>query len=453
LELAAARLRVLSLEKLLERLADRLDLLRGGRGVDARQQTLRATIEWSFELLDADEKELFARLAVFAGGWTLEAAEDVCGADIDLVQSLADKSLIRLRERDRFFMLETIRAFALERLAGSVDARELARRHAAYFVALADSAAPALGEHQPERFERIEKELPNLRVALNWNIDNNPADGVRLAESLRALWLVRGYLIEGRRWLAATLGSYHEQDRLRVRALSGASVLASIQSDWPDVKRFAEESRQLSKQLGDPSLARESLLTLGRALIAEGDLDGALALIEEAESAAAAVGDLSVLGMARFNAGYLELTRGDYEQAELRFQAARETLVAANHLHGAARSLAALGSVALHQQRTTDAERHLRQSIELARTVGDHGTLAWGLELLGANLAETDSERAARLLGAAEALRETIGSELEGIELALHNRALEALAATDISAYWAVGRELPPDEAAAYALT
>jgi tetratricopeptide (TPR) repeat protein len=230
-------------------------------------------------------------------------------------------------------------------------------------------------------------------------------------------------------------------------------VLASIQSDWPDAKRFAEESRQLSKQLGQPSLARESLLTLGRALIADGDLNSALALIEEAESAAAAVGDLPLLGMARFNAGYLELTRGEYEQAELRFHAARETLVAANHLHGAARSLAALGSVALHQQRTTDAERYLRQSIELARTVGDHGTLAWGLELLGANYARTNPERAARLLGAAEALRETIGSELEGIELALHNRALETLAAIDITACWAAGRELPPDEAAADALT
>ncbi len=453
LELAAARVRVLSPAQLLERLGGRLDLLKAGRGVDARQQTLRATIEWSHELLGADERRLFARLAVFAGGWTLDAAEDVCDAGLDLIQSLVDKSLIRLRERSRFFMLETIRAFALERLEESADASELRRRHAAHFVALAETAAPALeDEHQNEWFERLEHELPNFRAALAWSIDNHPADALRIVNSLRELWIVRGHLIEGRRWLAAVLDRYDEQDHVRTRALNTASLLASIQGDWPESKRFAEESRGLSKQLGDPSLARESLLTLGRVRIADGDPDGAIALFDEAEAAADAVGNLPLLGMARFNAGYLELTRGNYEQAELRLEAARETLVAAGHPHGAARSLAALGSVALHEQRTADAERHLRQSIELARTVGDLGILAWALELLGANRAATDPEIATRLLGAAEALRESLGSDLEGIELALHERALETLTPVDIAAYWAAGRELAPDDAAALAL-
>jgi predicted ATPase len=453
LELAAARVRVLSPAQLLERLGGRLDLLKAGRGVDARHQTLRATIEWSHELLGADERRLFARLAVFAGGWTLDAAEDVCDAGLDLIQSLVDKSLIRLRERSRFFMLETIRAFALERLEESAEASELRRRHAAHFVALAETAAPALeDEHQNEWFERLEHELPNFRVALAWSIDNHPADALRIVNSLRELWIVRGHLIEGRRWLAAVLDRYDEQDHVRTRALNTASLLASIQGDWPESKRFAEESRGLSKQLGDPSLARESLLTLGRVRIADGDPDGAIALFDEAEAAADAVGNLPLLGMARFNAGYLELTRGNFEQAELRLEAARETLVAAGHPHGAARSLAALGSVALHEQRTADAERHLRQSIELARTVGDLGILAWALELLGANRAATDPEMATRLLGAAEALRESLGSDLEGIELALHERALETLTPVDIAAYWAAGRELAPDDAAALAL-
>ena len=453
IELAAARVRVLSPAQLLGRLADRLDLLRAGRGVDVRQQTLRATIEWSYELLDDDEKQLFARLALFAGGWTLDAAEDVCDADLDLIQSLVDKSLIRLREHNRFFMLETIRAFALERLDQSVDVNELRQHHAAYFVALAETSAPELvREHQQEWFERIEEELPNLRAALTWSVENQPADGVRLIDSLLPLWYVRGHLIEGRRWIATLLDRYNEQDPLRTRALNAASLLASIQGDWPETRRFAEESRELSKQLGDPSLARGSLLTLARAQIAAGDPDGAIALIDQAEAAAAAAGDLPLLGMARFNAGYLELTRGDYQQAQLRLQAAYETLAAANHRHGTARALAALGSVALHQQRTADAEHHLCQSIELARTVGDLGTIAWALELLGANRATTDTETAARLLGAAEALRETLGSELEGIELALHERALETLTATNFSANWTIGRELAPDDAAGLAL-
>ncbi len=454
LELAAARMRALSPAQLLVRLASRLDFLKAGRGVDARQQTLRATIEWSHELLGADEKRLFARLAVFAGGWTLDAAEDVCDADLDLVQSLVDKSLIRLRERDRYFMLETIRAFALERLEESGDASAVRRRHAAHFVAFAETAAPELEEeHQQEWFERVEDELPNFRAALAWSIDNQPGDGLRIASGLRALWFARGHLIEGRRWLAAALDRYDGQDHERVRALNAASLLASIQGDWLHSKRYAEESRRLSTQLGDPSLARESLLTLGRARIADGDPGAAMRLFEEAEMAAAAVGDLHLLGMAQFNAGYLELTRGEYEQAQLRLEAARETLAAASHLHGAARSLAALGSVALHQQRTADAERHLRQSIELARTAGDLGILAWALELLGANRATTDSETAGRLLGAAEALREALGSELEGIELALHERALKTLAPADLAESWTAGRELAPDDAAALALS
>ena len=454
LELAAARVRVLSPVQLLERLAGRLDLLRGGRGVDARQQTLRATVAWSHGLLGADEQQLFARLAVFAGGWTLDAAEDVCDADLDLVQSLVDKSLIRSRERNRFFMLETIHAFALERLEESADVSEVRRRHASHFAAFAEKAAPELeDEYQHEWFELVEDELPNFRAAFAWCIDSQPADALRIADSLRALWFARGYLIEGRRRLAAALDRYDKQDHARIGALNTASLLASIQGDWPASKRLAEESRGLSKQLGDPSLARESLLTLGRARIADGDPDGAIALFAEAEAAAATVGDLSLLGMARFNAGYLELTRGDYGQAVLRLEKARQTLVAAGNHHGAARSLAALGSVALHEQRPADAERHLRESIELARTVGDLGILAWALELLGANRAATDPELAARVLGAAEALRESLGAELEGIELALHERALEALPAADVAAYWAAGRELSPDAAAGLALT
>ena len=453
LELAAARVRVLSPAQLLERLAGRLDLLKGGRGVDARQQTLRATVEWSHELLGADERQLFARLAVFAGGWTLDAAEDVCDADLDLVQSLIDKSLIRSRERNRFFMLETIHAFALERLHESADVSEVRRRHAAHFAAFAKKAAPELeDECQHEWFERVEDELPNLRAAFAWSIDGQPADALRIADSLRALWFARGHLIEGRRRLAVALDRYDKQDHARVGALNTASLLASIQGDWPASKRFAEESRGLSKQLGDPSLARESLLTLGRARIADGDPDSAIALFAEAETAATTVGDLALLGMARFNAGYLHLTRGDYRQAELRLEEARETLVAAGHHHGAARSLAGLGSVALHEQRTADAERHLRQSIELARTVGDLGILAWALELLGANRAATDPKLAARLLGAAEALRESLGGELEGIELAMHEHALEALAPADVAADWAAGRELAPAVAATLAL-
>ena len=194
LELAAARVRVLSPEQLLERLSGRLDLLKAGRGVDARQQTLRATIEWSHDLLDATEQQLFARLAVFTGGWTLEAVEQVCDADVDTLQSLVDKSLVRAREGGRFFMLETIREFASELLG---DGSALRHRHAAYFLADAQTAAPGLESGRLERFDRIDDDLPNFRAAFDWLLDTEPDDalgsqthsvtsGLRVVTSTRA---------------------------------------------------------------------------------------------------------------------------------------------------------------------------------------------------------------------------------------------------------------------------
>ena len=173
--------------------------------------------------------------------------------------------------------------------------------------------------------------------------------------------------------------------------------------------------------------------------MADGDQDGALQLFDEAEQAALAAGNSTLIGMARFNAGYLELTRGDYQQAETRLRAAHAALAGGNHHHGAARSLAALGSVALHEQRTADAVELLRESIELANRIGDRGIMAWALELLGDTLAATEPQRAARLLGAAEALREALESSLEGIELALHEQALASLEPVDVAAAWDVG--------------
>src|SRR5579862_1765712 len=169
LELAAARVRVLSPRQLLDRLSQRLDLLKAGRGVDPRQQTLRATIEWSHDLLDDDERRLFARLAVFQGGCTLEDAERVCDAELDILESLVDKSLVRVREGDRFWMLETIRAYALERLEASGEADPLRARHAEHVLALCVEAEPEiLGVAPKAALDRLDRELENIRGALDW---------------------------------------------------------------------------------------------------------------------------------------------------------------------------------------------------------------------------------------------------------------------------------------------
>src|SRR5436190_1993384 len=202
LELAAARVRVLSPEQLLDRLSGRLDLLRAGRGVGARQQTLRATIEWSHDLLAEDEQRLFARLAVFRGGCTLEAAEAVCEADLDVLQSLVDKSLLRY-SRERFWMLETIREFALERLEESGAAEDLRYRHSAYFLELGELAEPELlARSSSIWFDRLQVEHDNIRAVLGHALKHGRADvALRLGGAVWIFWLTRGYWSEGRRWL------------------------------------------------------------------------------------------------------------------------------------------------------------------------------------------------------------------------------------------------------------
>jgi len=194
LELAAARTTVLSTEQLLSRLGARLDLLKGGRDAEVRQQTLRATIEWSYDLLDPDEQRLFARLAVFRGACTLEAAEGICDADIDQLQSLVDKSLVRIRDEDRFWMLETIHEFAAERLCESGEEDELRRRHAGFFLALAESAnLSAEAINLGPRPELVLPEQDNLRAALDWAAEAGEIElGLRLAISLEQFWVAAG---------------------------------------------------------------------------------------------------------------------------------------------------------------------------------------------------------------------------------------------------------------------
>jgi predicted ATPase len=228
LELAAARVRVLSPAQLLDRLAQRLDLFKAGRGADPRQQTLRATIEWSHDLLDDDERRLFARLAVFAGGCTLESAEAVCDAELDVLESLVDKSLVRVRDGERFWMLETIRELAAERLVASAEADELHRRHAEHFLALAEDAEPHVRAHDVDWLDRLEAEHDNLRAALDRFEQGGEWQSVlRIAAALVAFWGIRGHFTEGRRRLARALDADDSPTRARAGALVAAADLAT----------------------------------------------------------------------------------------------------------------------------------------------------------------------------------------------------------------------------------
>ena len=268
LELAAARVRVLTPEKLLERLSGRLDLLKAGRGVDPRQQTLRATIEWSYELLSEEERQLFARLACFRGGCTLEAAEEICEANLDLLQSLVDKSLLRFNE-GRFWMLETIREYAAERLEESGEWDELRRRHAEWFLALAETAAPHLrsGTAQKEWLERLDPEHDNVRAALDWLEASGEGELVlRLGAAFWSYWNLRGHFGEGARRLERALAADERPSVARARALLGSGVLSV--TDHAKALRRIEEAGALSEQLGDVLGAARAKLNLGTLAVA-----------------------------------------------------------------------------------------------------------------------------------------------------------------------------------------
>jgi predicted ATPase/class 3 adenylate cyclase len=458
LELAAAWVRVLSPEQLLERLSQRLDLLQGGRGLDPRQQTLRATIEWSYDLLDADERKLFARLAVFAGSCTLEDAEAVCGADVNTLASLIDKSLVR-HIHERFFMLEAIRDYANE-LLDAGEANEWRRLHAEHFLAIAERAESELrGERQGSWLDALEPAAlepayPNLRAALAWFMESGPPDSaLRLAATLRPFWVWRGYLREGRAWIERALAADDERTATRAKALATAGLLAALQGDWPATKRWSAAALELSEELAEPGFAASSLLTLGRATLAKGDPDRAVKFFREGERYALEAGDTQTLAMAAFNLGYAALASNDLRRARQQFELALER--SGGDPYRAARSLAALGSVALHEERLDDALAQLRRSLSISGSRGDRDNAAWALELLGGALAESQPQRAVRVLAAAEALREELGTTLDGPELALHTRALATLDSLEPQARaeaWAAGREFTFDQAVADAL-
>jgi predicted ATPase len=255
IELAAARASVLSPEQMLERLAQRLDLLKGGRDADDRQRTLRATIEWSYELLSGDEQRLFTGLAVFRGGCTLEAAEEVAGADLDTLQSLVEKSLLRHTD-ERFWMLETIRAYAWERLSESSDEAELRRRHALLAVEFAESNFQELkdGGDQAALSAQIDTERDNLRAALEWARDEGEDDVLlRLAAPLARYWSGRGLYEEGDLWGELALERPWTRVESRMLLLRSAAARAASLRDYPRSDALIAEWRGLAEAHGDES--------------------------------------------------------------------------------------------------------------------------------------------------------------------------------------------------------
>jgi predicted ATPase/DNA-binding SARP family transcriptional activator len=425
IELAAARVRTLTPRALRARLDSRLGVLTGGpRDLPARQQTLRETVAWSVDLLGDRERDVFARLAVFPGGATLEAAEAVCGADVDTLGALVDDHLVRRMEihgEGRFGMLETVREYALQLLGEERGAVE--RRFAEHLAALVAEAEPHLsGEQQARWLGVLDAEHENLGAALAYLAAPGDAESrLRMAAALSRFWYIRGHLTEGRRRLEDALADGGTTDPdLRRRALTAAASLALLQGDYAAAAASAEQALAVARELGTPLYVANALSNLGAIVLAGGDHARAGPLLEEAVSLAREVGDQRIAALAVNNLGDLALTVGDYERAEPLFEESLALLEARGDAANVARSLFNLGAVAFKLGRLQAADGRFREGLSVAEQVGDTEDIAWCLEGYAAIAAAAgDGERAALLLGAAGALLDGIGAEFKPFERAL----------------------------------
>ncbi|MFL5734169.1 MAG: tetratricopeptide repeat protein [Chloroflexia bacterium] len=473
IELAAARVNLLSPTAMLGRLESRLGLLTGGpRDLPLRQQTLRSAIDWSYDLLDDADKQLFRRLSAFVGGCTLAAVEAVClqsssppAQTLSLVESLVSKSLLRQSEgaeaEPRFWMLETIQEYARETLLAveGDEAEALAQRHAAYYLALAEEAEPELaGAGQAAWLARLENEHDNLRAALRFARDTGDAmTALRIAGALWRFWLVHGYYSEGREQLAAALrmADATVKGSLKsayAKALIGAGVLAWRQNDFDAARSFSEQSLKLYRQLGEAgrwgvaqslhslgnvahrhgdypvaqtyfeeSLAirrdlgdqrgmADSLNNLALVVDEQGDYNRALALYEESLTTYKELGDKRGIANSLNNQGFIAWEKGDYAYAAALYEESLPLYRELGDRRGIANALTNLALVAWKQQDLAAALSLYEESLSIYRDLEDKHGIADCVEGL-ARVAGSQgkAEHAARLWGAAEAQREAIG--------------------------------------------
>jgi predicted ATPase len=506
IELAVARSKVLTPAALLARLTNRLDLLTGGsRDLAARQQTLRGTIAWSYDLLNAQERILFARLGVFVGGCSLDAAEAVANFGLgsgvsraqpiqnpkpkiqnilDGLSSLVDKSLLRqIAASDgepRFSMFETIRDFATQQLIESDEYELLRHAHAHCFLALAEQAEPELtGPRQAEWLARLEGEHDNLRAALGWACEQNTAEtGLRMSSALWRFWYTRGYLSEGRRWLDQALAMVEnglpvlhtnapgEMSApsvpanqtasliMHANALHGAGSLAWAQGDYHTSQAFYEQSLALRRAANDKRGIAASLNNLGTVAQSQQDRATAQRFYEEALALFRELGDRPYLARLSNNLGVMAQEAGDYGPAYTYHEESLALRRALGDQLGIAMSLANLGEVAQSQGKSAQATAHYVESLNLRVKLGDKEGIAYCLEgLADISSARGQPKRAARLWGAAETLREELSVPLPPAARAHYDQVVAAtrasFGAAQFEAAFAAGKSVSLEQVAA----
>ena len=404
LELAAARVKALSPNQIFERLEQRLPLLTGGaRDRPERQRTLRATIEWSYDLLTEDEQRLFRRLAVFVGGCTLDAAEAVADADIDPLQSLVDKSLVR-HTGERYWMLESIREYASEHLEDSGEVENLRTRHAHYFLQLAESAGLSLEPLVEQRYDMASREIDNLRAALGWWFETQPELALRLATALDAFWLVTDPS-EGMRWYETLLDKAPDAPLdLRARALLAYGGSANPAGDDALAERLYQQSHDAFREVGDERGVAVSLLRLGYSAFYREDWNLAGELAGKSLALSRKVNYRAVESQALGLAGEVEYAQGNRETgAELIEQSA--TLAGdVGFPWWRSRMLRKLVDCKLELGEPSGVEAWARESLQLIQGVGDRQMMVFALARVARIAAESGRKEEAGLLwGAIEA--------------------------------------------------
>ena len=516
LELAAARVKVLEVEEITTRLDDRFRLLTGGsRTALPRQQTLRAMIDWSYNLLSEQESLLLNRLSVFMGGWTLPAAETICAGEgiedyaiLDLLSSLVDKSMVAAEGqggKKRYHLLETVRQYARERLLESGEVEILRGRHLGWYLELVERAEHELwGRDQLEWEDRLEVEHDNLRSALEWSLGSEVgaqhAVPLRLAGALYMFWFRQGYYNEGQKWLEESLSGVEKSAQTmsaRAKALLGLGRMLYGKSDYGRARDLSEESLALYQELGDKSGAGNSLTGLGvisgrhgdyvrgREMLEEGldlfrevgdklgissslwllgsnasfqgDYERAIVLQEESLALSREMGNKWMIGISLFELGYAVRYQGDYERTKALVEESMALYREIGDKRGIAHLIHLSGLVALGQDDHDLATQLLKESLILYRELGVKDFISQCLEgLAGVAVVKGESERGARLLGAAEGIREAIGTPLppsERAEVDGYSAAVQAgLEEKAFAAAWAKGRGMSMEQAISYAL-
>ena len=514
IELAAARTKLLSAEQIASRLDDMFRLLVGGsRTALPRQQTLRALIDWSYDLLGQPERSALAYLSVFAGGWTLEAAEAVLRSDgLDLLSNLVDKSLVVTEEsgqegQTRYRLLETIRQYAREKLLESGESSTARELHLEYFLHLAAEAESKLmGPQMLQMLEQLEPELDNIRAALEWALERNPETALQLAANLTYFWHGRGHITEGRRWLGEALSRWEalstedsrEQQALKAKALWSSGVLIFTEGELIAARSALTESVRLGREAAEPKTLALALVMLGFTAVWMGDAATAESVIEEGMSVAQKidyklgiglllslranqaaafahdftaaqgfsedcvkilreVGNPFFTAIAIMGSGSQALAQGNFAEARARLEESEKLFYTLGDRHMALGVQSQRAHIERQLGNTPQAIELYHQSILAWQELGQRVSLAHEFECL-AFIAITQSQlqRAARLLGAAESIRENLNSPMTATERVEYDQNVSSLRAqmeqSDFATAWAEGRAMTLEQAIEFAL-